>query len=121
MKNIKILLIEDEMLIQKSIKKLLEKRGAVVTALSSGKEAIIEMSNNNYDRVICDLMLQDVTGFDVIEESKKKYTLEEISKLFVIITAYNSTQVLDKASNYGCLVLSKPFENINEAIDQFFQ
>jgi len=116
---IKILLIEDEPLIQKSLKKLLEKRGAEVTVESSGKEAIQLILNQKFDRIICDLMLQDISGFDVIEEAKGRFTMAEISKLFIIITAYSSPHVIEKANQYGCLLLSKPFENIEEALRIF--
>lgn len=115
----KILLIEDEPLIQKSLKKLLENRGVDVTVESRGKEAIQLILNHNFDRVICDLMLQDISGFDVIEESKQRFTIAEIAKLFIIITAYSSPHVIEKATQYGCQLLSKPFENIDEALDIF--
>ncbi len=115
----KILLIEDEPLIQKSLKKLLENKGAEVTVESRGKEAIQLLLNQNFDRIICDLMLQDISGFDVIEESKQRYTVAEIAKLFIIITAYSSPHVIEKATNYGCQLLSKPFEDIDTALDIF--
>jgi CheY-like chemotaxis protein len=115
----RILIIEDELLIQRSLKKMLEKKGAVVDAFSSGREAIPVLLSKDYDRIVCDLMLQDVTGFDVIEEAKQKYSLKEIGSLFIIITAYSSQQVLDKAAQYGCQVLSKPFEDLERALDIF--
>lgn len=114
-----ILLVEDEPLIQKSLTRLLEKRGATVTPVSSGREAIKAIMENDFDRIICDLMLQDITGFDVIEESKKKFNREEIARKFVIITAYTSNQVHDKAASYGCRVLGKPFEDLNMALKIF--
>ncbi len=116
-----ILLIEDEPLIQKSLKKLLERKGATVTVESRGKAAIELIHQNQYDRIICDLMLQDISGFDVIEESKAKFSVAQIGQLFIIITAYSSPQVLEKAQSYGCLVLSKPFEDIENAIDLFIK
>ena len=115
----RILLIEDEPLIQKSLKKLLEKRGASVTVESRGRDAIGLIQNLEFDRIICDLMLQDISGFDVIEEAKARFTMAEISKLFIIITAYSSPHVIEKASQYGCMLLSKPFENIDEALNIF--
>ncbi len=115
----KILLIEDEPLIQKSLKKLLEKRGVEVTIESRGRDAIGLLLNQSFDRIICDLMLQDISGFDVIEEAKKRYTMTEISKLFIIITAYSSPHVIEKATQYGCMLLSKPFENLEEALSIF--
>lgn len=114
-----VLLVEDEPLIQKSLKRLMEKRGSRVDAVSSGKDAILSIMSNDYDRIVCDLMLQDITGFDVIEESKKKYNREDIARKFVIITAYTSPQVHNKAASYGCRVIGKPFEDLNYALDIF--
>ena len=114
-----VLLVEDEILIQKSLKMLMEKRGAKVTAVSSGKDAIEQIKFHDFDRIVCDLMLTDISGFDVIEESKHRYKKSEIAKKFIIITAYSSSQVIDKANGYGCKVLNKPFDNINDVIETF--
>jgi CheY-like chemotaxis protein len=111
-----LLIIEDEILIQQSLKKLLERKGMKVDVSASGKVAIDMIHSQNFDRIICDLMLQDISGFDVIEESKKRYSTEEIGKKFVIMTAYNSPQVLSRASSYQCKLLNKPFDNLEEAI-----
>jgi CheY-like chemotaxis protein len=113
----KILVIEDEILIQQSLKKLLEKMGATVSTESRGTEALSLIKSENFDRIVCDLMLQDITGFDIIEESKSIYSNFEISKKFIIITAYSSEQVLTKAHEYGCIVLNKPFINMKMALD----
>ena len=115
----KVLIVEDELLIQQSLKKLLQKKGAEVDTHSSGKQAIESILNENYDRIICDLMLQDISGFNVIEEAKKKYDKAEISKKFIIITAYSSEQIMEKAKKYQCKILSKPFSNLQTAIEIF--
>ncbi len=115
----KILLIEDEILIQKSIKKFLEMRGANVEVFSSGTKAIQAILENDYDKVICDLTLDDISGFDVIEESTKKYSREIISQKFIIITAYSSPQILERANQYLCKVVSKPFTNLEETLNLF--
>lgn len=112
----KILIIEDELLIQKSLIKLLQKKGAEVKAVSSGSEAIEIINSFTFDRIVCDLMLQDVTGFDIIESCKKLMSPEEIAQKFVIITAYSSQQVIQKANEYQCPVIKKPFENLDEAL-----
>jgi CheY-like chemotaxis protein len=111
-----ILIIEDEILIQQSLKKLFERKGLKVDVSASGKIAIDLILAHNYDRIICDLMLQDISGFDVIEESKQRYTLEQIGQKFVIMTAYNSPQVLSRANSYQCKLLNKPFDNLDEAL-----
>lgn len=112
-----ILIVEDEILIQKSLVKLLQKRGMVAEGTSLAKQAIELILEKDYDRVVCDLMLQDLTGFDIIEASKKKYNKAEIAKLFVIMTAYSSPQILEKAEKYGTTVLQKPFDKVNRVID----
>jgi CheY-like chemotaxis protein len=112
----KIFIIEDEILIQQSLKKLFERKGFTVEVSASGKNAIDMILKNDYDRIICDLMLQDISGFDVIEESKKRYSAKDISEKFVIMTAYNSPQVLARATSYDCRLLNKPFEDIDHAI-----
>lgn len=112
----KVLVVEDEILIQKSLIKLLEKQGVVASGTSSAKEAINLIENENYDRIICDLMLQDLTGFDIIESAKKKYSNDEIAKLFIIMTAYSSPQIMDKAEKYGALILQKPFHRVQDVI-----
>lgn len=116
-----ILIVEDEPLIARSLKRLLEKKGCTVTWESTGNGAIETIRNQEFDRIISDLMLQDISGFDVLEESKDKYNINEIGEKFIIITAYSSQQVLNKAATYGCLVLSKPFEDLKEAIDIFIK
>lgn len=111
-----ILIIEDEILIQQSLRKLLTKKGANVDCTADGKEAIKLIQENDYDRIVCDLMLRDITGFDIIDECKKKFSKEEIQKKFVIMTAYSSDNVLEKAKLYGSKILQKPFNNLQEAL-----
>ena len=119
MNDPKILIIEDEPLIQNSLKKLLEKRGARVNAVSSGGAAIKLIMEQSFDRIICDLMLQDISGFDVIEEARQRYSASQISEIFIIITAYSSQQVIEKAKSYGCEVVSKPFGDMKSTLDLF--
>jgi DNA-binding response OmpR family regulator len=87
----KILIIEDEILIQQSLKKLLTRRGCEVLTASSGKEALVLVLNQQFDRIVCDLMLQDITGFDIIEESKKIFDENQIKDTFIIDDTYNSS------------------------------
>ena len=117
----KILLIEDELLIRKSLEKMLKKKGADVTSIDNGQDAIKLILNDNYDRIVCDLMLKDINGFDIIEDSKTKYSIEEIGKKFIIITAYSSLQIIEKAKSYNCIVIQKPFENIDEVLNLFLR
>ena len=70
----KILLIEDEILIQKSLKKLLEAKGAVVSVESSGKEAIETIFQNDFDKIIIGInnfySLKEIINFKIINKNK---------------------------------------------------
>jgi CheY-like chemotaxis protein len=116
MKN--ILIIEDELLIAQSLKRLLERRGHHVMTTESGSRAIELIQIEKFDRIVCDLMLQDISGFDVMEESKRLFGLNFIAKHFIIMTAYSSEQVLEKAKLYGCSIIHKPFGNISDTMLQ---
>lgn len=119
--KMKILIIEDELLIQQSLKILLEKMGMDVVATAHGKEAIKLIHEINFDRIICDLMLQDITGFDIIDESLKKYSRDEIRTKFIIMSAYNSPEILEKAQSYHCKFISKPFHDIQDTLKQMLK
>jgi CheY-like chemotaxis protein len=114
----KILIVEDEVLIAQSLRKLLEKRGHKVQTTESGHEAIGLIAQGDFDRIVCDLMLQDISGFDVLEESRRHFRPEEMGQKFIIMTAYNSPQVLEKAREYNCEILNKPFENLQQAMSK---
>lgn len=122
MKKKNLLIIEDEYLIQHSLKKLFEKKGMNVDTTSSGKKAIALIAAKEYDRIICDLMLKDITGFEVIEEAKRKYSKDIIESKFVIMTAYSSDQILEQATKYNCKIINKPFNiDNNETLDFFLE
>jgi CheY-like chemotaxis protein len=114
----KILIIEDEILIQQSLKLLLEAHSCQVAVTASGAEAIRLISQQKFDKIVCDLMLQDISGFDVIEDSLRVMSRDEIKERFIIISAYMSEQILSRARQYGCLFFSKPFDNISDTINQ---
>jgi len=113
-----ILIIEDEVLILKSLEMILSSKGPKVQTTTMGTTGLELILNNNFDLIICDLMLNDLSGFDVLEGSLKVYSREDIKNKFIIMSAYNSEQILEKAKSYGCFFLRKPFENIHKTSEE---
>jgi len=111
----KILLIEDELLISKSISILIKKKGHHITVTGNGVTALELLKNTKFDLIITDLMLNDISGFDIIDEclSKYNYTAENIT----VITAYNSNDIINKIKQYKCKYFIKPFDNLVKTID----
>lgn len=98
---------------------MLELHGHEVDATVSGAQALDLLRMQKYDRVICDLMLKDITGFEILEECKALFSPEIIREMFIIITAYSSDQILNLATQYGCNLIKKPFVDFKSTIDFF--
>ncbi|BBM89782.1 hypothetical protein COTS27_01490 [Spirochaetota bacterium] len=66
-KNIKILIVDDENVNVYILEKILFKYNMEYDSCSSGKEAIKKVEENEYDVVLLDVMLVEMTGFEVCE------------------------------------------------------
>ncbi|MCD4826331.1 MAG: response regulator transcription factor [Acholeplasmataceae bacterium] len=101
----KILLIEDNVLISKSIEQKLKDENYHVKAVFNGEDAIDQFSKDTYDCVLLDLMLPKVSGEDVLKFIRSK------GETPVMIISTKDTDV-EKAINLGLGAddyLSKPF------------
>ena len=67
----KILIIEDEEVIQRVLKKILESEGYEIDSAYNGVEGIKKIKENDYDVVLCDIKMPKKDGIEVLEESKK--------------------------------------------------
>ncbi len=103
--NDRILLIEDNMAIASSIKTKLFEENYQVNIASDGKLALDEFYKSEYDLVLLDLMLPQLSGEDVLFNIRKK------SDVPIIIISMKSSDI-EKAINLGSGAddyLSKPF------------
>ena len=68
----KVLVVEDEKPIQQLVTVLAENYSAAVTVIGSGQEAenILKKNVVRFDLVILDLILPEITGWDVLETIK---------------------------------------------------
>nr|WP_319395490.1 response regulator [uncultured Desulfobacter sp.] len=62
-----LLIVEDNAAQQKSIKQLLDGRDIFIDDAPSGKGALAAVKSKNYDCIILDLGLPDMTGFELLE------------------------------------------------------
>lgn len=101
----KILIVEDNVLISRSIETKLKEEMFDVKAVFNGEEAITEFNSKSYDAVLLDLMLPIKSGDEVLRHIRSK------SDVPVIIISTKDTDV-EKAVNLGLGAddyLSKPF------------
>ena len=63
----KVLVVEDDEVQRKAISKLIEDKGVTITTVGTGKEALELLTQTQFDCVILDLTLPDISGFDLLE------------------------------------------------------
>lgn len=66
-----ILVIDDEGLITKTLKRLLTKEGFNAVLTSSGQEAVQEMTKADFDLVVCDIRMPEIDGIETIQKIRK--------------------------------------------------
>lgn len=104
----RILIIDDELSMRELLEYILTREGYEVSLAGNGKSAIQAIENNNYDLLLCDIKLGDMTGLDVLRASKKKNKNTTV----IMISAYASTETAVEAMNEGAYdYVPKPFDN----------
>lgn len=105
----KILLVEDEPVIQDILKRLFKPEGYKLTILDRGDVAVGDLEQTqDYDMVITDLMLPGANGMEVLGKSRE--VMPDVPVL--VITAYASVDTAVEAMRLGAFdYLPKPFNN----------
>lgn len=102
----KILLIEDDPRVASFITRGLEEHLYEVKTISKGFEAIKEVMENNFSIIILDIMLPDITGFEVCEVLRNRKIVVPILILSALDTPHEKVKGLQSgADDY----LAKPF------------
>ncbi len=107
-KNPKILIVDDEPRMCKSLKTLLSTQSYDVQTCYSGNEALSSLAKNKYDLVLQDVYMEAMDGFQVFNNIKN----QKINTPVIIMTGNTSTDTAVKALRMGaCDYLKKPFES----------
>jgi two-component system response regulator HydG len=102
----KILVIDDEDSMCNFMEIMLVKQGFAVNATSSATEGIELVRNQNYDLVIADLNMPEMTGIDVL----RKVRAFKADQEFVVMTAFASVDTAIEAMKEGAAdYITKPF------------
>lgn len=102
----KILVVEDEKELAKSMVSYLKGHDFVCEYASDSETALDKISMHEYDCILLDLMLPDGNGFDILKELKKAGKTDGV----IIISAKNSLENRIEGLTLGADdYLSKPF------------
>lgn len=79
----KILLVEDDIFIVELYKRALTKAGYDVTAVLTGPEGLKEGKKGDYDLMLLDIMIPDMTGVEVLNELREEKNLSPNMKIVI--------------------------------------
>ncbi len=102
----KILIVEDDKILSDTIKECIDKNYNVEQA-TDGYDGYMLAKGGIYDLIILDLMLPEISGFEILSKLRKN----KINTPVLILTAKDSLQDKVKGLTYGADdYLVKPFE-----------
>ncbi|OPY10813.1 MAG: Transcriptional regulatory protein ZraR [Syntrophaceae bacterium PtaU1.Bin231] len=106
-----ILLVDDDRLVRSFISTILKEDGHRVEEAESGRSGLEKFQGADFDLVVTDLRMPDLSGLDLIREGRK---LRPESR-WIIITAYGSIGNAVEAMKVGASdYLTKPFGSPEE-------
>jgi DNA-binding NtrC family response regulator len=107
MSGAKILVVDDELIVRKSLGGWLERDGHKVDTASSGEEALEKCGNTRFDILLLDIKMEGLSGLDVLKKVKEN----DPDVSVVMITAYGSIPSAIEAMKSGAYeYLLKPFD-----------
>ncbi|MCW7752835.1 sigma-54 dependent transcriptional regulator [Desulfobotulus sp. H1] len=103
-----ILVVDDEFSMREFLEVMLSREGYEVTTAENGAAALKYLDKTDYDLLLCDIRLGDMTGLDVLRAAKEKKSEAPV----ILISAYATTETAVQAMNAGAYdYLPKPFAN----------
>ena len=111
MKNIKVLMIDDNIKLIEMVKEYFSDHASIDLTLEAhdGVEGIklIKENQSDYDVVILDLIMPNKDGISVLEDMKEL----SLNKKVIVLTSYNASDVIRKVAEFGInYFILKPFE-----------
>lgn len=104
----KLLVIEDQPTLARNIQRYLQlEDGYIIDVAFDGRSALVKALHEEYDCIICDVMLPEVDGFTVCRKIREK----EISTPIIMLTSLTDTEQKIEGLDAGADdYITKPFE-----------
>jgi len=107
MSSTKIFIVDDELIMRKSLSGWLERDGYEVDTAESGEEALEKLKETRFDLLLVDIKMDGISGLDVLKHVREN----DPDVAVVMITAYGSISTAIEAIKNGAYdYLLKPFD-----------
>jgi DNA-binding NtrC family response regulator len=108
LKNMNILLIDDDEWIRDSMRVFFETEGCRLTSVETAEEALEMVHRQDFDLVICDYKLPGLSGLTFLKELRQM----QAQALTILITAYKTDELVSEAKKIGVhAFIAKPFNS----------
>lgn len=102
----RLLLVEDEKILNKTISERLTRAGYCVDSCFDGEDALYYIENTQYDGIILDVMIPKINGFEVLRQIREKKIITPV----LFLTAKDSDEDIIEGLDSGANdYLTKPF------------
>lgn len=108
MENSRILIVDDEVSIQRMLGRLLEQYGYSCTLASNAKEARLRLEEKEFALILCDVNMPGESGLDLVKHVLDNYP----HTAAVMVTGLDNPQLASAALEIGAYgYILKPFES----------
>jgi len=117
MSQVNILVVDDEEVIREVCQQILAAEGYSVTIAGSGREALQLVSENEYDAVVTDIMMPDMSGLELLEVIKST----SLDVKTVVITGLGTFDMATQSDRLGAReFVVKPFtpDELSQAVSK---
>jgi class 3 adenylate cyclase len=105
----KILVVDDVELNRSMLSRRLERKGFRVETAEGGREALDKIRDSDFDIILLDIMMPDVSGYDVLKETRK--TRSPLELPIIMATAKDQGEDVVSAFKLGANdYLTKPID-----------
>jgi len=106
LRNMKILLIDDDEWIRDSLSIFFEAEGCRIVSVETAEEGLEALRSQDYDIIITDYKLPGMDGIEFLKQIQRS----QKNAKKVLITAYKSELVVEEAKKAGVQhLIAKPF------------
>jgi CheY-like chemotaxis protein len=117
-----ILLVDDDLGVQKALRRLLQRRGHDVTTANNGREGLAALEARIFEVILCDMRMPDLDGPGFYRELKRRHP-ELLSRMIFLTgdTLTPGTQAFFAQVDRPYLVKPFKIEDVRRVIEQVLE
>ncbi|MEK4363913.1 response regulator [Paenibacillus sp. FSL M8-0212] len=113
----RLLIVEDDEIQRKAIIELIGHDDVAITAVSTGSEALNELHSQRYDCMVLDLMLTDMTGFELLDQIRDDEYLNDLPIIIYTGKELDSKEEM-KLRKYAESIIIKDVKSPERLLDE---